>query len=726
MIDEPRYPEDFRPQEGALDMQLPLPSDALPVPVVLARITKRDGRDAEFDTAKIANSIFRAAQSIGGSDQALARSLAVSISLYLGRQRRAKALHVSDVANAVERVLVEMGHERTALAYVQHRERQNEDAHSRDARSVRDALLEWRWNRAGVSARTDESALIAALEQLEISPDQRAEIRSRASDVLKLLPEGAATSGIVGEIVRAFALDTRESSSAMPRQFTMSLERLEKAISGAEKPAHLLMTPTDSDMAIAKRVKEAYGLNSLFSGDVANAHIRGDLHIHHLDQVDRLDAIRLYPETVKVFGPLSDWAGNPNPARRIEQLIDHLVESTRILQTFFADSVQWDAINYALAPYILEFDEKHMQAAAARLVNGLIDTGETGATAVVRLHLAWDVPHDLHGLEAIGPNGANTQKTYADYAVTAQKFAHTLLQVMRDAAQDEALAAHVMPVVAVPHSPGADASSRAYMNRIALSGLVLNAIEYECDTSPLSLPFPEQLLHPKTLLAQTVTLNLPRLGRAAQEGHHFWTALDQRFDIAVEALSEKRRFVRELAQRKKNGPYSYLTLVQRGESFAQLDRAGVSLNVCGLNECALALRESTEFQDLPLSSIRQNIVTYLSARCLTWTTQSDVKLYLTAGACPVSALRFAGLDARAHGDKKVPRAYTQGVSRFVADGSYKTFEKALNEIVGLHTTLQGNTPLHRPDPDSAFPEQLSQSLEEFFASTPEMRLHLHA
>lgn len=726
MMDEPRYPEDFRAQEGALDMQLPLPSDALPVPVVLARITKRDGRDVEFDTAKIADSIFRAAQSIGGTDQTLARSLAVSISLYLGRERRAEPLHVSEVAGAVERVLVEMGHERTALAYVQHRERHSGDVNSRDARSVRDALLEWRWNRSGASARAEAPSVESTLETLELAPDVKSNIRARVNDVLKLLPEDSATPGLVGELVRAFAREDHGRDVAKPRPFSMSLETLELAISGAEKPAGLLMTPADSDLVIARRVKEAYGLNSLFSGDVANAHIRGDLHIHHLAQVDRLDSLRLYPEVVKVFGAPDKWAGAAEPARRIEQLIDDLVATTRVLQTFFADSVQWDAINYGLAPYIVEFDEAHMQKVARRLVNGLIDTGESGVTTAVKLHLAWDLPHDMHGLEAIGPNGANTQKAYSEYSTTAQKFAHTLLQVMRDAALDEALAAHVMPVVAVPHNPGADASSRAFMNRIALSGLVLSAIEYECDTKPLSLPFAEQLLHPREVLAQTVSLNLPRLGRAAQEGHHFWTALDQLFDIAVEAMSEKRRFVRELAQRKKNGPYSYLTLVQRGDAFAQLERAGVALNVCGLNECARALRESTEFQDQPLSVIQQNIVTYLAARCHTWTTQADVKLYLTAGACPVSARRFAGLDARLQNAKKAPEAYTEGVSRFPADGSYRTFEKALNEIAHLHTTLQGNTPLRRPNPDSAFPEQLSQSLEEFFGSKPEMRLHLHA
>lgn len=727
MTDNDLHSNDDRPHEGALDIQLALPTTGeLPVPVVHARITKRDGHEADFDTSKIADAIFAAAQSIGGSDRSLARSLAASVSLYLGRQRRAHKLHVSDVDDAVERVLVEMGHERTALAYVQHRANHQDDVSARDARSVRDALLEWRWNRTAIPDDSIDASIEQAIRLLGIDPNDTDEIRERAVTISQSIPEHALTPVLIQEVVRATALESLGVGASLPRQFSMNLDALEEAISGTEKNAQSLLTPTASDRQIARRVKEAYGLNALFSGDVSNAHIRGDLHIHALDQVDRLDSITLYPEVVKRFGAMEGWVNGPEPARRIEQLVDDLVETTRLLQEFFAGSIQWEAMNYGLAPYIVEFDDEHMLAVARRLVDGLIDTADTGTTAVVKLHLAWDVPHDLHGLDAIGPNGANTEKPYSEYATTAQQFAHVLLQAIRDAAQDNAQASHVMPVASLPHTPSADASARAYMNRIALCALVLDVIEYECDSERLSLPFQEQPLHPKGILAQTVTLNLPRLGLGVRDGHHFWSSLDQLFDIAVNVFMEKRQFVDALAARKKNGPYSYLTLMLEGHPFAQLDRATVAMNLCGLHECAAAMQTTEEFKDQPLSAIQGRIVTYLSARCQTWTSQSDVVLHLTASTCPDVADRFAGIDATKRGSTTREASYTEGISRVVADGSFRRFERALKDVAYLHTELQGSTPLLRPDPDSAFPEQLSQALEEFFASQPETRLHVRA
>lgn len=43
---------------------------------MISYIIKRDGRRESFDLDKIANAVFRAAQSVGGTDAAMARDVA--------------------------------------------------------------------------------------------------------------------------------------------------------------------------------------------------------------------------------------------------------------------------------------------------------------------------------------------------------------------------------------------------------------------------------------------------------------------------------------------------------------------------------------------------------------------------------------------------------------------------------------------------------------------------
>jgi len=85
----------------------------------LQRIKKRDGRIAEFDTQKITNAIWKAAQSVGGSDKAESGRLAEKVTTIL--EIRGNVPSVEDVQDLVEKVLIETGHAQTAKAYILYR-----------------------------------------------------------------------------------------------------------------------------------------------------------------------------------------------------------------------------------------------------------------------------------------------------------------------------------------------------------------------------------------------------------------------------------------------------------------------------------------------------------------------------------------------------------------------------------------------------------------------------
>ncbi|MGE5379514.1 MAG: anaerobic ribonucleoside-triphosphate reductase, partial [Methylocystaceae bacterium] len=84
-------------------------------------IIKRDGREVKFDSSKITEAIFRAAQAVGGEDRTKALELTLEVMKALGEMFEGQSFTVEDVQDIVEKILIEKGHARTAKAYILYR-----------------------------------------------------------------------------------------------------------------------------------------------------------------------------------------------------------------------------------------------------------------------------------------------------------------------------------------------------------------------------------------------------------------------------------------------------------------------------------------------------------------------------------------------------------------------------------------------------------------------------
>ena len=87
----------------------------------IRKIVKRDGRTVDFDVSKIADAIFRAAQVLGGRDREMADYLAEQVELYLLEVCHNQIPNVEQIQDAVEKILIENGHARTAKEYILYR-----------------------------------------------------------------------------------------------------------------------------------------------------------------------------------------------------------------------------------------------------------------------------------------------------------------------------------------------------------------------------------------------------------------------------------------------------------------------------------------------------------------------------------------------------------------------------------------------------------------------------
>ena len=88
---------------------------------MIIHIIKRDGRKVPFNVEKIANAIFKAAQSCGGSDFNEAMDTAVEVCNYYEQNSNGQTPTVEEIQDLVEKILIEKGHAKTAKAYILYR-----------------------------------------------------------------------------------------------------------------------------------------------------------------------------------------------------------------------------------------------------------------------------------------------------------------------------------------------------------------------------------------------------------------------------------------------------------------------------------------------------------------------------------------------------------------------------------------------------------------------------
>ncbi len=87
----------------------------------IRKIIKRDGRTVDYDINKIADAIYKAAQSLGGRDHDLSLEIAHEVEDYLLDVCHNQVPSVEQIQDAVEKVLIENGHARTAKEYILYR-----------------------------------------------------------------------------------------------------------------------------------------------------------------------------------------------------------------------------------------------------------------------------------------------------------------------------------------------------------------------------------------------------------------------------------------------------------------------------------------------------------------------------------------------------------------------------------------------------------------------------
>ncbi len=121
---------------------------------MFVEIRKRDGRVVPFDAEKITEAIMKAAKAVGGQNRKIAEALTSQVVVYLaGQGYNGRIPAVEEVQDAVEKVLIENGHARTAKAYILYRDRRTRirEGKSDLMDTVKEILVETNRENANIS-----------------------------------------------------------------------------------------------------------------------------------------------------------------------------------------------------------------------------------------------------------------------------------------------------------------------------------------------------------------------------------------------------------------------------------------------------------------------------------------------------------------------------------------------------------------------------------------------
>ena len=93
--------------------------------IVPKNVLKIDGSEQKFSTQKITGSIWQAAKIVGGKNKKQALVLSDKVVALLKKTNlNGEVIQTSEIGEAVEKILIESGHARTAKTYIRHREKQ--------------------------------------------------------------------------------------------------------------------------------------------------------------------------------------------------------------------------------------------------------------------------------------------------------------------------------------------------------------------------------------------------------------------------------------------------------------------------------------------------------------------------------------------------------------------------------------------------------------------------
>ncbi|MFP4026227.1 MAG: anaerobic ribonucleoside-triphosphate reductase [Candidatus Brocadiia bacterium] len=650
--------------------------DVMKTSTKIQNVRKRDGRLVPFDQDKIADAIFKAAQSVGGEDRVLAEELAGVVTMFLEKNYADSPPHIEEIQDTVEKVLIEMGHARTAKAYILYRDRRSR---IREALRVRKPVHDKNSN------STDISLLVNTQSQDELQEWDKARI-AKALEVEADLPEDIAAE--VASVVEKRVLDsgmTRISTSLIRE--LVDNELFERGLTGRlEKQKVLGMPKYDLDtiiksksnenaniaqnnpeainLSVAETTLKQYALSEVFSDDIAEAHMLGKVHVHDLGYPTRVYCSSHSLEYLKKYGlDLENLDSSSAPAKHARTLTGHLNTFLASMQAYYAGALGVGYINIFYAPYLEGMSYEEMKQEAQHLIFSSSQNAFSrgGQTLFLDFNIHTGVPSYLADIPAIGPGGEYTGRNYKSYEKTAQRFCKAMLDVWREGDRYGNIFAFPKCDFHISQDTLTDPAQREileYTAKIASENGVPYFV-FDRDEVTLSaccrlrtvIQDDRMIRHPETMRFcgfQNVTINLPQCAYRVDKGDYdgLYREIDEMIELGVKAHRQKRAFISTLMSSPEMPLWQIGKTAKDGRPYVDLSEATYILGLMGLNECLqhISGQELHESEEMVRRGL--HVVRHMQFKAKQLGEKYDMRIALEESPAESAARRLAKVDLR--------------------------------------------------------------------------------
>lgn len=476
------------------------------------------------------------------------------------------------------------------------------------------------------------------------------------------------TAPLVRELVNAKLIEKGlETARKMHTRLGMPIYDVDSLILHPNKEnANVPHGPEATNLTLAERIKKEYALLSVFSQDVADAHMNGDIHLHDLGFIDRPYCSGQSLEYIKRFGlNLPHSLSMAKPAKHPEVLLAHLIKFAAALQSNFAGAIGWDAINIFFAPYLEGMDDNDVKQLAQMLIFEFSQqaVARGGQAIFSDINLYWEVPKHFENTPAIGPGGTYTGKTYGEYEKEAQRFVWKLFEVYKEGDGAGRPFFFPKPIVHITEKffrtegwqdflyhicdVASDKGNTYFVFDRGETAKISECCRLSFKLEERDLRDAKEPWRMRYCALQNVSLNLPRIAYVAKgDDARLFDLLTERFVLAVRAHKEKRGFLEKLLALGEDGPLSLLTMKQDDIPYLRFDLASHLIGMVGLNEMVQIhtgeeLHSSSKALKFGLKIIsHMNILTEKIKR------NEHIKVVLEQTPAESTSYRFARLDLR--------------------------------------------------------------------------------
>ncbi|MCX8110218.1 MAG: anaerobic ribonucleoside-triphosphate reductase [Syntrophorhabdaceae bacterium] len=516
------------------------------------------------------------------------------------------------------------------------------------------------WSRDRIVHALQKETLIDEATAEEISIEVEQTIRKSGVRMV--------TAPLIRELVNAKLIEKGlETARKMHTRLGMPIYDVDSLILHPNKEnANVPHGPEATNLTLAERIKKEYALLSVFSQDVADAHMNGDIHLHDLGFIDRPYCSGQSLEYIKRFGlNLPHSLSMAKPAKHPEVLLAHLIKFAAALQSNFAGAIGWDAINIFFAPYLEGMSDNDVKQLAQMLIFEFSQqaVARGGQAIFSDINLYWEVPKHFENTPAIGPGGTYTGRTYGEYEKEAQRFVWKLFEVYKEGDGAGRPFFFPKPIVHITEKffrtegwqdflyhicdVASDKGNTYFVFDRGETAKISECCRLSFKLEERDLKDAKEPWRMRYCALQNVSLNLPRIAYMAKgDDTRLFDLLTERFILAVRAHKEKRSFLEKLLALGEDGPLSLLTMKQDDMPYLRFDLASHLIGMVGLNEMVQIhtgeeLHTSSQALKFGLKIIsHMNLLTEKIKR------NERIKVVLEQTPAESTSYRFARLDLR--------------------------------------------------------------------------------